>query len=327
LSYQRIFYWFGKGALSATSLLCIIILFCSCANGELPKKKEGKMTQGRYIEVSDTLWYGKTPYSPVVPKGSGLVFTPVEAVSASGPTVALAAAYRVGSPYTEYYGGQLPRAIRVIAVNEETGRIYEAGLNGPDHPPIQVLVSDKSAVDTQGQRSFESSFFNFDAAHLLRLPADSGRYKMFLWLDELVSPVVTVAVPANPARGKGQPVSASTAPVFDFNPGPVAQIVESGKAELFLSGKSDDSVVHGSWLPGNMDESQKPVLWVMFTSHRDRKFGWLVFYSKDLPQHQDIITFRFDVGNLLKTSGIAQKIFLLSLSNNAVSNVHVVNAR
>ena len=57
--------------------------------------------------------------------------------------------------------------------------------------------------------SFQSSFFNFDLATLLGLPGQEGNYRVFLWLDDIVSPIESVTVPANPLRGKGRAVAAT----------------------------------------------------------------------------------------------------------------------
>ena len=325
VNYRYCYHSLGKVLLSASSIFCAVVLFCCCANGEAPQKREGKVTQGQ-IKVNETVWHGKMPYSPDAANITGLVCNQVDAVSASGPTVVLAAAYRFGSPYTDYYGGQLPRPILVVAVNEESGNIYQADLNKPDHPPIRVMESDKAVEDGKSDGSIESAYFNVDIAALLRLPEEAGRYKLFLWLDDLVSSVLTVNIPVNPARGKGKPVSSGSVQMIGFGTHPDAPKMEAGKAVLALSWKSDQPVVHGSWLTVKVEKPQQPVLWVMFTSHRDRKFGWVAIHAKDLPLDQEITTFNFNVQDLLKTSGIAQKIFIMSLADNGVSKVHVVKA-
>jgi len=286
------------------------------------------MTQIHRIEEKDIIWYGKKAYSPDLPSGTGLFFNIVEAVSASGPTVALAAAYRLGSPYTEYYGGQLPRPIRVVAVHEESGLVYESDLKEPDHPPVRVLITDRAAKEIKPTGMIESAYFNVDMPALLRLPEQAGRYKVFLWFDELVSRVVTVDIPANPARGKGKPVAPGPARVVRFGPDSASPGVEPGKLELALAGKPEDKVVHGSWVT-SAEKGESPVLWLLVNSHRDRRFGWVVLRAKDVPQGEATVTFSFDTGDLLKTSDVAQKVFVMGLAANAVSNVHVitVNAR
>lgn len=313
-----------RNVLRLAAFSCAALFVCCSANGELPAKGRGKMTQVYRIEESDIIWYGKKAYSPDLPSGIGLVFNAVEAVSASGPTVALAAAYRVGSPYTEYYGGQLPRPIRVVAVNEASGLVYDADLKEPDQPPVRVLISDKAAKEAKPSGLIESAHFNVDMPALLRLPEQAGRYKVFLWLDELVSPVLTVDIPANPARGKGKPVASGSAQVVHFGADPASPKVESGKLELALTGKPDERVVHGSWMKIKAEKGESPVLWLFVTSHRDRRFGWVAMHAKDTPQNEAVVTFHFNTDDLVKTSDAAQKIFVIGLATNAISNVHVI---
>lgn len=157
----------------------------------------------------------------------------------------------------------------------------------------------------------------------MRLPEQAGRYKTFLWLDELVSRVAIVNVPANPARGKGKPVASSPIQLVRFGPDPASPGVEAGKMELALAGAPEDKAVHGSWAT-KTKKGESPVLWVLVSSHRDRRFGWVVMRGKDVPQNEATTTFNFDAGDLLKTSGVAQKIFVVGLAVDAISNVHVI---
>jgi hypothetical protein len=317
-----------RNLLRLAAFSCVAVFVCCSANGELPVKGRGKMTQTYRIEEKNTVWYGKKAYSPELPGGTGLFFNAVEAVSPSGPTVALAAAYRLGSPYIEYYGGQLPRPIRVVAVNEESGLVYEADLKEPDHPPVRILITDKVAKEIKPSGMIESAHFNVDLAALLRLPEQEGRYKVFLWLDELVSRVVAINIPANPARGKGKPVASVPIRVVHFGPDPASPGVEPGKLELALGGKPEETAVHGSWIV-KAEKGENPVFWLLANSHRDRRFAWVALRAKDVPQDEATTTFSFNTGDLLKTSDVAQKVFIIGLAANAVSNVHVitVNAR
>lgn len=279
------------------------------------------MTHGQQIKVSETLWYGKIPGSPDIPATQGLAFIPVDAASESGPTVVLAAAYRVGKPHTAYYGGQFPRPIRVVAVNEQTGVVYEADLNSPEHPPIMVLASDEAAAKPDG--SSETAFFNLDMIALLRLPEESGRYKVFLWLDQLVSPVITVDIPANPSRGKGKPVASAPVNVVKFDTEPQTRQPEAASAGLNLTGKPGEPIVHGSGSEIHVEHPDQPVLWIMATSHRDRRFGWVMLRASELPAGASRFSFSLNYLDLVRSANIPQKIFCLGLTTTGVSNVYV----
>lgn len=285
------------------------------------------MAQSPQFKVPKTVWYGETPHSPGIPEEAGLVFRAVQAASKSGPTVALAAAYRLGSPFLEYYGGQLPRPVWVVAVDAETGRVYHADLNGPDHPPIRLETSDKDAEAAMPGSSSQSARFNLDLAALLGLPEQAGSYRVFLWLDDLVSSVETVQVPANPARGTGRRVASQPAQLVQFWADPAAPKPEPGRIVLGSSADPADPTVHGAWVPPKYEGPQRFVLWLLAASHRDRRLGWVAIRAGELPGNVAAAVFSFPAKDLPKTSGIVQKVFVVALSPESVSNVLVLRAR
>jgi len=284
------------------------------------------MENNSQLKVPETVWYEATSRSPDIPQQPGFVFRAVQATSESGPTVALAAAYRLGSPFTDYYGGQLPRPIWVVAVDEGSGSVYQADMNSPDHPPIVLEVSDQDAESAMPGWSYESAHFNVDLAALLGLPEQSGRYRVFLWLDDLTSSVAAVNVPANPARGKGRPVASQPSKLVQFGPDPAAPKPKSGEVALVVSSEPDDISVHGAWTPEKAVDPNQVVLWLMAASHRDRTFGWVAIRADELPDTVAAQSFRFNALDLVKTSGIAQKVFVSGLSSKGVSKVLVIGA-
>jgi hypothetical protein len=72
------------------------------------------------------------------------------------------------------------------------------------------------------------------------------------------------------------------------------------------------------------EKGEDPALWLFMNSHRDRRFGWVVVRAKDVPQNGPVATFHVDIGDVLKMSDAAQKIFVFALAPNAVSNVHAI---
>lgn len=278
------------------------------------------MTQDQEIKVSETVWHGRMPYSPDKPKGQGLTVQAVNAASNNGPTIVLAAAYRLGKPLTEYYGGQLPRPIWVVAVNQKTGDVYEADLNGPGHPPIMVLISDKAAESDPPDGSFESAFFNVDMAALLKLPDKADDYKVFLWIDDIVSQVITATPPENPARGKGKPVKSALEQCVKFTSRRL-DLFKEATTPMQLLGKDGEPVVYGLMPQISADDLQKPVIWIMTFSHRDRKFGWVKVKAKELPS--DGSSFTVNPLDLIAHTGGMQKVFTILLTAAGMSNVNV----
>jgi hypothetical protein len=321
---------FGDPVRRIARVLCLVLVLGGCSNSQIFAGSYGRgdgMAQSPQFKVPETVWYGETPYSPDVPKAAGLVFRAVQAVSKSGPTVALAAAYRLGTPFLEYYGGQLPRPVWVVAVDVETGRVYHADLNGPDHPPIRLETSDKAAEAAMPGTSSESARFNMDLAALLGLPEQAGGYRVFLWLDDLMSPVETVQVPANPARGTGRRVAPQPPQLVQFWPDPAAPKAEPGRIVLASSADPADLSAHGAWVPPKFAGPHRFVLWLLAASHRERRVGWVAVRAGELPGNVAAAVFSFQAKDLLKSSGIAQKVFVVALSPESVSNVLIIRVR
>jgi len=303
------------------------MLFCVGTNAALAHSKEDIMVMEQPYMVKETLWYEKMPFSPERPETAGLFFNFVDAGSLSGSTIVIAAVYRVGSPVTDYYGGQLPRPIRVIAVEESTGNVYQADLTEPDHPPVRVLVADRVVEEGGADGSFETAYFNFDLATLLKLPGSAGRYQVFLWLDELVSPVRTIDVPVNWSRGEGQPVTSGPFTAIKFASAAAAPEFKVGGPDLLWGSSIHPAAVSGFWVVDPGTRKKQSAFWVMLVSHRDRRFAWVALPTRQISYDQKIVQFHFNVRDLLKMSGHAQKIFALGLSGQGLSGVHVIQTR
>lgn len=273
------------------------------------------------VSIPETVWHKQTPQSPLMPDPPGLVFRPAAADAAAGATIALLGAYHLGSPYLEYYGGQLSRAIRVVAIDLQNGLVYHADLNGPDHPPILLEATDEEIAARAAGWSSESAYFNVDLPVLLGLPKQSSLYKVFLWLDDLISNIEIINIPENPARGNGRPVKRMPIDHILFGGEPVLSKSKPDAVALALIEASGDKLIKGSWFPIPARYPEQPVLWLLATSHRDRNFNWISVNAQEIPRDLPCAAFSLKVEALMRTTGVHQKVFAVLLSAGSVSDI------
>lgn len=167
------------------------------------------MANDQSISIPDVVWFSPTDESPPVSSSAiaDLQFRLVAGESSSGPSIALLAAYKLGWPYLDLYGDQIPKPVLVVAIAASTGKAYVSDLNVVhlyiEDDAIILDISDEQAnlPGPVSNRLSKQGWFNVDLAALLDLPPGSDFYQVFLWLDDLVTPVQTVQVPANSNRG------------------------------------------------------------------------------------------------------------------------------
>jgi hypothetical protein len=304
--------------------LCFLLASLIQQGQALSSSPEVVMVPVSPIRIPETVWHRQTPQSPLTPESPGLAFRLAAADSTAGSTIALLGAYHLGSPYLDYYGGQLSRAIWVIAINLQNGHVYHADLNSPDHPPIMLEATDeKMAIASPGWSS-ESGYFNVDLPVLLRLPKESGTYKVFLWLDDLISNIETITIPENSTRGKGQPVKRIPVDHIQFGSDPALSKSKPDAVALGLIEKSGAKRVKASWFPIPAKYPEQPVLWLLATGHRDRNFGWMSVNANEIPQNLSPATLSLKIEDLMRTTGVHQKLFTVMVSASSVSNILVL---
>lgn len=283
-------------------------------------------TESEKIMIQDTVWYQQSPQSPNVPEAPGLLFTLASVNSASGPTVALFGAYNLGTPFMEYYGGQLVRAIRVIAIDVNSGQVYQSDLNSPDHPPIMLEASDKEVEEAGPGWSSESGFFNLDLPALLGLPQKEASYRVFLWLDDLISNIVDVKIPANPSRVERLPTERMAVDNVQLASDPNAAGQKPDTVNLNVLNKMDSQFLQGTWNPVAISNPEQPVIWVLAASHRERRFAWLNLHANEVGASTVPVAFQLDVNAMLQPTNVMQKRFFIALSLSSVSAVQVLQA-
>jgi len=150
------------------------------------------------VVITRQPWYGVQPQSPQLPaEGFGLDFALRPARSAGGPTVALLGAARLAGRYGEVYGGRIHGAIQIVAVDAGSGVVYHNHAERADAVPLAAVMNPAPQRPAGGVAAIQEmeTYFNVDLREQLGLPAHQARYAVFLWLDELTSPVQLVDWP------------------------------------------------------------------------------------------------------------------------------------
>lgn len=302
--------------------IAVVWVLCISAQAYASQAESEKIM----IQGTDMVWYQQTPQSPNVPEAPGLLFALAAADSANGPTVALFGAYHLGTPFIEYYGGQLVRAIRVVALDMASGRVYQSDLNSPDHPPIMLEASDKDVAAAGPGWSTESGYFNLDLPALLGLPQRAASYRVFLWLDDLISNIVDVQIPANPSRVERPATERIPVDNLQFAADPNATENKADLIRISLAKKTDKQFLQGTWMPVNLANPDQPVIWVLAASHRERRFAWLSLYAKEIPKNLSPLAFQLEVNALLEATDVSQKRFFMALSLSSASTVQVLQS-
>lgn len=156
--------------------------------------------------LTRSFWSGPQPESPHLPvEGSSLDFVLRPATAAEGPTLALLAAARLPGPIAETYGARAEGATQIVAVDSATGAVFSRPAEREGSAPLSAIGSRPKASQAGGATvdSIEV-WFNADLRSHLDLPPEAKAYSVFLWLDEMTSPLHLADLPAS-----GQPSTPS----------------------------------------------------------------------------------------------------------------------
>jgi hypothetical protein len=201
-----------------------------------------------------------------------------------------------------------------------------------DGVPIGVYedVNDFQGGIADKSDEFESAFFNVDLCDHLVLPPDAGTYYVFLWIDNLVSPIKIAEIPENPSRREsGLPSTRQPSEIIEFGDFPVPPLAAGNKIALTPSAQPSDRTIYGAWSPDPSNIASQRAkaapyyLTLLAFNHRDRRFGWVSLDVTQLPSGTDSSRFRIDPLKIVGASDMRQNIFTLAVSGEVVSKVLV----
>ncbi len=295
------------------------------------------MANGTPIQVPSTVWFTRTDVSPVISPSefAAIQFVLQPGSSPLGDTTVLSGAYVLGWPYTELYRQQLPKPIVVVAIDSSSGKAFMSDLNvtyvDQTEDPVYLGLSDADANQPGPTRNVQSTggYFNVDLPALLGLPPEAGYYQVFLWLDDLVTPIQTIQVPANEARrgiapGLYQVTGSNLVTVRQSSKSPTATVGEI-RTDLDIGSSLR---AYGTLPPGAVQTPPtgsapgNPVLTILAANRQARSFAWYVASDAyRTMQTMNVGSFDFDPFQIIARPSPAANVFVVTVLGNIRNEV------
>ncbi len=292
------------------------------------------------VAITASPWYTREPDSPRLPEqGFALEWVTLPATRKDKATLALLGAFRLPGRYAQMYGGRIPGALQIVAINVKTGATHFNHAERAHGVPISaVMIPDPPPPNPgEAQRVAVEGLFNVDLCDQLGLPPEAADYLVFVWLDEVLSKTRVVTVP----EGKHRPRPAGTLPgrtdpaPFEFAPLPLPNLDPGQQVAIHLdrSGSAGDPAqvrVAGRAArqllapPPKEDEPGLPIS-VITMGCIDRDLRWA---SAPVPQDWQTdkdLTWQFKLGAVLPASERPQKIFVMGSAGRELSRLMVLD--
>ena len=173
------------------------------------------------LVIDENIWYESHAHSPAFPQEQvGIHYELLPANSANGPTLAMFASMVASSSLLKRYGGRVTGAIKIIAINPDTGDIFHASAEPEESVPMDIVTRpqpNQTDSNPGPQPTSMKLHFNVDIGAHLSLPSAEQKYTFFIWLDEYVSDNKSATVPANPNRTAGAKNKAFDRGIISFD--------------------------------------------------------------------------------------------------------------
>jgi hypothetical protein len=256
------------------------------------------------LVITRPLWYGPQPQSPRLRQDAFVLdFKLQPARHAGAPTLALLGAARLPGGYARTYGGRIHGAIQVVAIELESGRVYHAVAERAGAVPLAAAMR-ADTPPQRGEATLEDieTHFNADLRAHLGLPMNPANYAVFLWLDEMTSPLRLARLPG--PQGQVAPETrAAGARITLVQPAPRTKPA----AIRVQAAGAVDSIL------------------VLALDYRSRALKW-----QRVPEPKQAPAggkggIELDLSDLLAAGGRRQKTFIVASAGQALSNVLVLS--
>jgi hypothetical protein len=206
------------------------------------------MPEDQILQESETVVNGESPLSPAEAPANALKLTlvPGQAFGSAAP-LTLYGYFNLEVKIAGRYSGRLPGPIRVVAVAQKTGRVYVSTLTKQDDiPPMYRGDAAPPSIVREGPNGpssegiSESGFFTVDLKRHLGLPDAADTYDVFLWLENVVSDLVSAAKPAERGEHAGNVMFNRPSSIATTRSAPKSELLE-----LFLGYSNNERYVRG----------------------------------------------------------------------------------
>lgn len=204
------------------------------------------MPDDEILIESKTVVEGQAPLSPTPARANALRLT-LEAGdgTAAKPALVLHGYFNLDTTIAGRYSSSLPAPIRVVAVARSTGHIYMSTLARQDDiPPVYRGASAQPSITGPNgpvpRGISQSGYFSVDMKAHLGLADKAETYDVFLWLEDVVSDVVSMDKPAEQGDRPGNRMS--------YRPPSIATVRSAPRSELLelsAEGVGDERTILG----------------------------------------------------------------------------------
>jgi hypothetical protein len=271
------------------------------------------MASAEPLKMTHPLSYTPCPASPELPFGeSALLYNLAPALDPERPTVVLSGACNLEVSFQARYGGRLMAALRVVVIDAETGAVFSAPPVEYDSRPLVLGPPAPSQVDPAKPREYRGAYFNVDLGAHLFLPPEERDYRVFLWLDELVTPLGRFTLPAHPSRRVQGPSRERVQVPLVFErlapeKMPTQAVVEGGRVTVPIPA------------PLLLHEEQSPPIVVLLQGARGRQFRHFTCAPLVQMRAESANAFSFELEALGLTRSTGETLQVLTLIGDTLS--------
>jgi hypothetical protein len=274
---------------------------------------------------------------PELPPQGFLVDFNVVPTKTGKPSINLYAAYRIPGELVRYYGAKVGHAAFIGAVDLKTGAAFVADGSTAHGVPLDMdrLASLPPPCKSDPEILAGEGTFVVDLPRQLGIPAEGGEYAVVVWVDQVVSKVKVVKVPADPER---RPVPAATAlpaqlSMLEFgkkdkSPKPQSGILQAeGAPEEKPFGIGH---VYATVGPNVIPKDAKVPFVTVFASvwqSREVSAQSVIVPGVGSPEGGGVIYTDFEVGTLFHSVTDRRKSFALVLAGTQVSSPVILNPK
>lgn len=144
-----------------------------------------------------TIWFQKHLNSPTLSKNIFSIDVAIKTEQCSvNKAVFMHGVSFLPGKYGNRYGGRIPGATKVIAINKNSGVTYQASVERHRSAPLSPQPDNAQQSSTAVLLNVKN-YFNLNIGQQLQLPLDGSQYLIFAWIDEFVSPLRRFTSPNN----------------------------------------------------------------------------------------------------------------------------------
>ena len=264
------------------------------------------MSEDAAPPLAATLVFGATPASPPKAPANALRLTLGTSQAVGAPSLTANGFFDLAVDVLGHYRGNPPAPVLVVAVARSTGRVHLAYLVRDEDAPPRYLGAAAAPTITRddlpdGGSSAgisEQGFFTVDLKRHLALPDRPDTYDVFLWLEDILSDVVSADKPDEHGDRPGSALFAQPASIATVKPAPASD-------GLAIAASARDGERH---LRGGCGAERVSIVAHAIESGESGSVVLAVDHGQGL-------TFELDLRKLVPRAAAKDRVLVLALAN------------